>query len=154
MKTFRELCDNKPSRALQAMLDGLEAMENRSDFVIRMSTFGYALLNVCYGCAATCAVQQLAGYVFTPDDYKRDGDTTYMQSQSIKADTLDLERFEFAINDFRLGSPNRLLNYFEVPLIAEVKTLMGDDFAMSSDNYRNHFPKVREIIEVLKRAGK
>ena len=53
--------------AIDAMLIGLETIPNGS-FKIDMTTFGNIDNNVCYGCAATCALQQLYDVRFTSDN--------------------------------------------------------------------------------------
>lgn len=52
---------SKPSEAVQAMIDGLK---NRRGLRINMGTYGQSedeKSKICYGCAATCTVQQVAG---------------------------------------------------------------------------------------------
>ena len=56
---------SKPSQAIRAMVEGLKAQSLRKDFVIEMGTFGSLQDQLCAGCAATCAIQQIAGKNFT-----------------------------------------------------------------------------------------
>lgn len=145
--TFREMCEGKPSKALRSMIEGLEAAEKRPDFKIDMGTFGRSADGICFGCAATCAVQQLTNYEFTPDNLM--GENFLNQSEALGCDPVDLIQFETAINGFRTGSPFLLLNYFDKAAFThEVARLMGY-FHMGTDNYREYFPKVEKIIEYL-----
>jgi hypothetical protein len=55
----------KPSSLLFAMIKGLEKQSKRKDFQVDMGTFGVARHRrgkpICFGCAATCTIQQIAG---------------------------------------------------------------------------------------------
>ena len=60
MISIRERIAKKPSVALKAMCDGLERQSKEPDFEIDMGTFFRRTQGVCVGCAATCAILELA----------------------------------------------------------------------------------------------
>lgn len=109
MKTFKELCDGKMWKAVEAMLTGLSEQSKRTDFKINMATFGRSDHKVCFGCAATCTIQQLAGVNFTVSNIQDVGDRAY----ATQTDLYDLSNFETAINELREGMISPLVNYFD-----------------------------------------
>ena len=50
--------------ALQAMVDGLKRQSKRKGFMVDMVTFGNVSPETCYGCAATCTLQEMYGVNF------------------------------------------------------------------------------------------
>jgi|SRR5688572_1417577 len=160
----------KPSRALQYMLDGLEKQSRRRVFKINMNTFGQvgspALRGaenskICYGCAATCAVQEIAGKNLTPSAFKNVDADDYSEGLNVRAkvsriDAKELSDFEFAIDDFRRGGVSILLQFFnftsENPQYFELKyEILALDICMGSENWREEIPKVKQAIKILKR---
>lgn len=107
-RTMKQLCDGKVWRAVEAMITGLEEQSKREDFKIDMRTFGTAYADLCYGCAATCAVQKLTKYnycIFTIDH-------RLLRATSVNVSTNDLTIFENAIDQLREGSIRMLFLYF------------------------------------------
>jgi len=47
---------DRVSTAIRIMIYGLHKMTAREDFTVKMSTFGETSSEMCYGCAATCAL--------------------------------------------------------------------------------------------------
>lgn len=108
MKTFKELCDGKMWKAVEAMLIGLQEQNKRKDFKIVMETFGRSFDNTCFGCAATCAIQQLTGVNFNSYDIRHE----WLRAYAVETDVSDLNDFEMSINDLREGMLHGLIIYF------------------------------------------
>lgn len=147
MKTIRARL-KKPSAAVDAMIEGLLQQSKRTDFYVAMESFGGFNGNTCFGCAATCTVQQIAGenlYAGQHPVLPKD------RAKILGFKEMDLTIFEMAIDEFRRGNPGKLLAYFRVPFFQETKpvfTLLG--FKLESRNWREQLDKVREYSEKLK----
>jgi hypothetical protein len=68
---------------------------------------------LCFGCAATCTVLELQGWS-SRSLLGLGGNAARSTSSALGASYNDVLRFESAIDDFRLGSPRELFDYFEV----------------------------------------
>jgi hypothetical protein len=122
MQTFKELCNGKMHVAVQAMIDGLKTHSKREDFIIKMSTYGeLSEKNICFGCAATCAVQQLSGVTFTADKIRSKFPAVkgysidlLPSSQAVLLDmkSSDINHFEESINALRQTGIGPLMTYF------------------------------------------
>lgn len=105
--TFKEIA--------QAMVDGLKD----PSVVIDLSSYGYETDGVCYGCAATNAICKISGVRFTPETiYERVGvllDTTRVETRQDEEifykEKFFLSRFEYAINELRLGNTSQESGY-------------------------------------------
>ena len=92
------------SAAIRLMVAGLREIPNE-DFVVRMSTFGVAGTRegsdkrICYGCAATCALQKLAGKRLDPDTVG----VNYARSMILGFNNLEMIEFENVIDELRQG---------------------------------------------------
>jgi len=111
MKLIKEILDNKPSNAIYAMIEGLKEARGWDDFEFDMKTFGgYGYdQDICAGCAATCAVQKIAGKRLNT------GNVFHIE---LRADRLgfnlrDLESFERSIDALSLGFAGNLYTLFE-----------------------------------------
>lgn len=154
MKTFKELCDGKVWRAIEAMLIGLETQDKRNDFRIDMESFLGVCENfhapaVCFGCAATCAVQQLSGFSFNVDNFDSVCDYSSFRKRTklLNADTDDLRRFEIAMNELRLGYPEHLFRYIGASLVA-----LPDKYLppLHTHNWRNDLHRYQVLLRYLK----
>jgi hypothetical protein len=189
MTTLRELCGGKPSQAIKLMCRGLRnSLAHANEFKVDMSTFGTrhpsCLLrndgddgvDRCYGCAATCTLLELIDWQdvasFVPFISER--------SSRLQIDPLDLNEFEMAIDEFRLGSPRGLFNYFECEppagfyatieeyaaeegLTGEAASLIADDvtfegtfpapWTLDMKGWLDELPKVDEYAARLEAAG-
>lgn len=103
-----ELCDGKVWRAVEAMINGLLTQDQREDFRIDMNSFGRTSQQICFGCAATCAVQQLVGINLKAD-------TITHRYETLNVDRGDIYEFEHAINALRMGALGVLFDYFKKP---------------------------------------
>lgn len=147
---LRAMLQGKPSIALEAMCDGLEKFDEAKGFVINMSTYGAVYKKVCYGCAATCALQQLAGVVFTPstiyDRHKAAGVVNGTALQA-KADAMEFER---AMNSARRGALLDLWKFcgmrIDVPPHRRWRPLLNH-------TWRDELPRVRQFVAMLKAKG-
>ena len=85
-----------PYELIDAMIIGLK----NPSCQINMITYGNVIDGICFGCAATNAIQYLSGEKFTPDNIIGG----YNRAKYLKLDLNILDRFENAINYLRLGN--------------------------------------------------
>ena len=129
-QTIRERLNGKVSAAIHTMCQGLRSNSEREDFRVDMTTFGTRSYistrdgvrdyptedeeKICYGCAATCTIQQIAKKQFV------DADIYYTNTRAkfLGFEENDLQCFEFAIDDLRKGQL--------APLIAYMNGYAGD----------------------------
>ena len=133
MESIRELIQSKPSIALQAMVDGLREQSKRKNFKVDMRTFGEGkYLNnpvMCYGCAATCTLQKIAGKNLTVDNINVNLD----RAQFLKFELTELRRFEFAICDASIGLLYGLFYFCRIDTAA-LNKISYDGFRLSNNN--------------------
>ncbi len=134
----------KPSTAIQAMFDGLHAQDDRPGFEIQMTTFGYEAAGICYGCAATCTVQQVMGINFTPEEVERHTNIF----KGIESD--DVATFEGALDKLRKGEPYKLLELFSV---CSSGLASRQDWYLTSRDWKEALPKVEAYRDRLIAAG-
>lgn len=108
MRTMYELCDGKVWRAVDAMITGLRTHSGREDFKINMMWWASTDGVLCFGCAATCAVQQLTGINVTKDNVF----TVYNHAEW-GDDSRDWRKFASAINCLRQGMLGVIFDYFK-----------------------------------------
>lgn len=115
----------KPSDAVQAMVDGLRAVDERDDFKIKMYQFGHEEDGICFGCAATALC-------FT---------------------TFDMVRgpwhLEMAIDAFRHGHHEELGNYYGVELPEPDVALEG----LYTIDWKENIHLYEEYAEQLRKVG-
>lgn len=159
MRTFYELCEGKMWRAVEAMIVGLETQSKRDDFRIAMSTFGKAYKKygkpVCFGCAATCAVQQLTGVNIGVDNIEPKNHADAIGT--LAEDTID---FEGAIDGLRTGYIDGLAEYFKVPSITINHSSLyrlsiqydGRDYLpiLNSQDWEKNLHRYRVLLRYLK----
>jgi len=152
-QTFRELCKGKVSTALQAMIDGLKFQSQRKDFRVDMSTFG-AFTDfgnkgnpVCFGCAATCTVQQLSKVNFTDSQIN----SLEERSRQTICNSNDLDRFEDAIDNARMGD---LIPIFDYMGDRDSHELIADSqWLLCTDDWQEQLPLVQDFVDMLKSEG-
>lgn len=151
MKTLKELCDGKPSNAIKAMIEGLRTQSKRPDFKIRMSTFGSQHPNekVCYGCAATCTLQQLTGINFVADTGRSMIEDTYTRAEVLKVRHKDLDKFEDAIDEFRLCELDPIFAYFGV----EKPLIRVHGWSLQTDDWQEQIPEIEKYVKKLIKLG-
>ena len=139
-ETFAEYFDHKPSRALQAMCDGLDAALRRDDFDVNMNTFGRVSV-ICYGCAATCTVLQAEGW---KDGLDLQARVISLGGPDPKVNHVDTWVFEQAIDSARYGILSRLAEYMGVLLPVELEPKW-------KVSYEGQYPmERRNILETIK----
>lgn len=149
MTTFLGI--TKPSQALEAMVDGLLASKDNPNFRAEMDTYGdvheQADGPLCFGCAATCTLQQLAGARFTPDSIRR----IRSRAEVVGVLAFRLGSFEHAMNRARQGKMYALLKFFDHydPSV----TTWDDEFCLETDGWEVQLPAVRAVIKEMKEAG-
>jgi hypothetical protein len=139
---------DRPSQALQAMLDGLYEQYNRHDFRIDMRVYGAGDGGVCYGCASTCTLQKLAGKDFTTATI----DTRDSRAAVLAVDANDLYIFEHAMDHARKGGCGLLFDFFEIPRPI-TSDLLSFPFYLTSGNWQDQVPSVRRAISLLQESG-
>jgi len=105
--TFKEKL-KLPSVAAQALVDGLKLYNSDPNFAVRIHSYGGVQSGVCYGCLATCCIQQACQVRLSPDIIG----TRLGRAKACKVLVEDLEIFEGAIEKFRTGECKPLLTYF------------------------------------------
>lgn len=148
MRTMYDLCDGKIWRAVEAMIDGLKTQSERPDFVVDMDSFGRVNNHpitrepVCFGCAATCTVQQLVGVNF-------DTNNVLQSCHTVKVDVmhLDLVRFECVIEALRNGHLGPIFDYFKKDRqLVQHRNLP----VLRSYNWRENLQPYKELLHDLK----
>ena len=138
-ETFR----GKPSDALEYMCDGLLRQDKREGFVINMATYGRSRRKVCFGCAATSTIQEIAGQNLTLQNISC--------RELIGFDTDELFGFEMVINEARLGSLHSLFEFCKVTKVDHRK--WNDLWVMTNENWKSCIPKVRKAIREMRAKG-
>lgn len=164
MKQIRKLAPT-PSAALQAMVDGLREQSKRPDFKIEMRAFGEVdnddKPTMCFGCAATCAVQKLTGKNYHGTEILERLDRAHYMDLEYK----DMLYFEWAIDEARKGDLDGLIDFYyegksDCPdpmniLNKRSWILRGTEyfFALSNTNWEFQLPIVERLITLLKSHG-
>ena len=134
----------KPSQVVRAMIDGLDNHCTRSDFEVNMDVFLEKLVykNLCVGCAATCAIQQVMNKEITRDDLVR-GEDFDLKLETNRFDlyshvfhtdhneTNEIMLFESLVEHLRTGDVFGLLQFYECK---------QEDIDNILDSWNNHLP--------------
>ena len=154
MKTIsiKDRIESKPSAALIAMCDGLEAQAAMPDFTVDMDEFGYVdeTNGLCYGCAATCAVLRLLPEMDPKELIKWSGLSSLPVDERIDRD--DLDEFEYAVNHARIGDLACLFEYCGMPE-SVLKELTLPRFHLDTDDWQEQIPTVRACAAYLNTQG-
>lgn len=149
----------KPSQALRAMAEGLRETRNKTAGrveEVRMDTFGHATQQtsppqvICYGCAATWAIQKLC------PDYKIGGEISSAGCRDERiaeaglATIAVIEEFEYAIDQARRGRLGALFKFFEM---VPSKVAPDGAWCMGTDTWERQLPVVDEYIKALEAQG-
>lgn len=135
------------------MCAGLKAAGRRKRFSIDMDTYGYydAIKDICYGCAATCTLQQLSRHEFQPHELDfvseraRGIGLSYGQGAELFRD------FEITLDLARRGKIEELFLFFHLPVTA-AKPYM-DLWHLTTDNWRKEIKKVEQTAKQMKKDG-
>ena len=142
-------------QAIQSLITGVEKSQSNCSgyehFRLDMEDYGSSDGSTCYGCVATVTLQELVGYIFTPDNYsdkyigtenecyihfyhKEILNHEFSESYSLP----DIGKFEAVIDDFRSGDIDPFYEYFDEPAPKiEYNWCMGDY------NIEEELPKIQ-----------
>jgi hypothetical protein len=116
MIDIKTLCPTAEA-AVRAMIAGIKAQVLRKDFYINMNSFGNYHTNqngngephiLCYGCAATCTMQEIMHRNFTPPEIV--GSTN--RAMALDVDPSQLSTFEQAVDGMRRGCIGDILVFY------------------------------------------
>lgn len=108
----------QPSEFLQAMVDGLRDADNAPGQEINMQTFGNVNEGVCYGCAATWALQRLMGGRLSDAQVTALGwmDAAHLEPLTWHGESIErIMDFERAIDHARMGCLLQLADFCALP---------------------------------------
>lgn len=147
MSPFETL--GKPSVALQKMVDGLRTQSQRTNFLVTMGSYGCCDGKMCYGCAATCAIQATTGIDY-PSDKPFTGPDERAEIQKIAKE--DLQLFEMAIENARSGGLLKLFVFYGVGE-KHNEEKHDDNFKLSTEDWAYGLPAVDQLISELQAEG-
>ena len=120
--------------ALQAMVDGLERQSKRKGFVVDMKTFGEDGGETCFGCAATCALQEMYGVNFDASNVDPRGE----RARALGERWQRLNRFEYDMDSARCGYLAGLA------ALCGINNYEGADWYLSSYNWKEQ--ETKEVV--------
>ena len=146
--TFEEKVRSMTAKEIvQAMIDGLKKpwvkvdMGSFGDFQIERKWFGLIKKEVCYGCAATNTICEIAGIAFTPDNIWSTGH----RATAANATFGFIYDFECAIDYFRMGdiiSTNRMFGFLDLPAFPipsePLPELTTENYLVELDHYQKY----------------
>jgi hypothetical protein len=151
---MRNIKEYKLYEVTQAMIDGLLYQSTRPDFAINMETYG-GVYDICFGCAATCTIQQVTGFNFTKDNVINYGSRfnryESLGNQSVFKDYLELDKFEKAINSLRNSFVNPICEFLKIdfdvvcPVAIESRLVR-----LFNNSWKDDLPKYQEFANKLK----
>ncbi len=159
---------DRPSKALRAMLTGLIKASERPTFVIEMSVFSEYIKDkdICYGCAATCALMELTGddrivksaFMSTGDSEINITPGRYLSNKFSTEDHDDIRAtfFESAIDEVRKGDPGSLFRFFHMH---DFVNRDSDGYAITlgwyldSFNWKDHIGQIEATITEWESRG-
>jgi hypothetical protein len=151
IKTIRERLDGKMWKAVQAMIDGLIKQSKREDFKIDMGSFGDSEIEdftgkvICFGCAATCAVQEITKKNLTAKHM-----VETKRAAFLKLVYDDMDYFEIGINELRNGGDlYHLKKYLGIPKEVNLKLVKNLPF-LTTDTWRENLPAYQKFADLLK----
>jgi hypothetical protein len=135
------------------MVDGLEEQDRAEGRGIDMTLYwSIGEDGTCFACAATCAIQQLAGKPLDPNaackEFRDKGENANIPA-FWDHDRSDLRSFERAVDAARMGQVSSLFSYMRA---GEYE---GDDpeFYLRSHDWEQQLPMVRDFIADLEAKG-
>lgn len=153
----------KPSQAIRAMIRGLQRQGRRKQFRIKMSSWGHTEKEMCYGCAATCTVQEIAHRNLVPG--KELINDTYDRARFFGFDRDDLDNFEQAMNQVRLGSFISLYWFLGIQCRSYPVEVVVDkwhewcadrgsyDVKLTDNTWHKRLPLYTKLAQMLEKAG-
>lgn len=146
----------KPSKAIALSIQGVERLSQKQNYRVNMGTYGSVVDGCCCGCAATAAIQELAG---------RDLDEESIGSLNKRARCLgfssgELGAFEASLNDARLGRLWDLFYFCGIEHCDKAKRCaqLAEDFYVAGStedpsDYEHSMKVLKYIYEILLEAG-
>ncbi len=106
--------------ALKTVEQGCRKIQEDTQFSPMMSTFMEIENGICFGCLATCTLMKLTGKTateliphFPPESIKASNDPAGRRDAfGFESDTVDFQRFEYAIDSLRDNELYPLLSYY------------------------------------------
>lgn len=160
------------SQVVRAMVNGLKRYGDDPDFEIRMATYGAVQRTlegreICMGCAATCAIQELAGVRFTPDDIEivtglSAENAFYNHATATGWPIEEVDIFENAVDALRGGNYfihqavrqlQRLGCQFSAASIVEEMSKLAPLLELNDTSWREHLPAYEKFAERLEAVG-
>lgn len=143
----------KPSDAINAMVSGLLKQSARKDFIIDMTTFGVTRGNICFGCAATCTLQEISSNNLATNI---DISGPLARSITYNLEFHDVCRFEYAIDNLRCGILHPLLSFYnyahkELDIIAVVEENSIVLSRLNNDNWHENISGYKQLANLLKK---
>ena len=147
-----------PQAAMAAMCDGLEAQDKRSEFTVDLDFFLMVSdktgVNVCCGCAATCAVQQIARRNYNPKFIAPDDAKVLAVTERALYLDIDPEQlmvFEYAMDSARLGLMRGLYEFYSLPRPPHT---INPFTPLNNNNWRDKLAEVRKWIVISEKLEK
>ena len=115
--------------AVAAMITGINNQDERDDFTINMEEYGDYLHDdetgetMCFGCAATCAIQEYFGVDFDEDDIRHDSGRAAAVNLNLKT----YNYFEGCVDGLRRAEAYHLADFCQ--LNENDKAFVMDSFA-------------------------
>jgi len=157
MGTLLEKIKGKPSVAVRASILGIKKHSQREDFYIDMDTYGFSYDGSCFGCMATCGLQELTGVTFGPDTiWNRD-----LRAAAVGESLREVTDFEDAINELRMGAPSYLFRFCGVQVegyddIEDFAAELAADVGltcMDTDDWQDYLPSYVILADRLEALG-
>lgn len=151
----------KPSNAVQAMIDGLWAMNKEPDIKINMSYFYNKRGDgPCMVCAATATAMQvtqtpvgnLLACVAEHEDMPEVCPPWDTMAEAMRISGDELAEFELMVNSLRLGYTCDLLEYFDVPK-EHAAYAVEYGFMLDTRNWFAQMPRVESYRDTLIELG-
>ena len=137
----------KASELVLAMVEGLE----NHKYEVDMDTFGRTREGVCYGCAATNAIAQLAGKA-PRFAFKVPSERTW--AKAIKGSEEFIRTLEFAFNNLRFGDLSVFNGYAKLIQVKEIPVAYGESLpGLENNNWHEGLPAYRKLAKRLQEAG-
>ncbi len=139
-----------PSDALEAMCDGLEAVDAATNLAVSMRTFGEVRDGICYACAATLAAWKASGKPVTGGN-----ELDVLRTPGGHAAFFgvpDIHQFEWVMETARLGALRPLGRFFGVKDIDRMD-YWAACWKLTTDNWREQLPRIRRTVIEMREAG-
>lgn len=138
---------SKPSLALQYAIDGIYKQSKRPDFIVAMYTYGDydPDRDLCFGCAATCAIQEIANINFNSETIY----DHHTRAMSVHCSDDQLQTFELAIDKARVGHFNLLSRFCGLNIDLAVKECPSKQSLYLVDKALHYLTKGRDAYKAL-----